>query len=145
VISQLRGMDGAGVYQVRTEVYKKAKYDFEGYYKTSSTFNDLLDELEYTKNQHILNNISVDFIMGHVRAATKGSVNTKNAHPFIVGDRVGMHNGTLKDAKYFHVDKTDSEMMFMDMSNRGIPEVLQDLNKDSAHTIVVFDKYERCV
>jgi len=38
-----------------------------------------------------------NLFIGHLRAATKGAVNLENAHPFIYGDIIGCHNGTLKN------------------------------------------------
>lgn len=39
------------------------------------------------------------FIIGHNRAATRGEVNTDNAHPFVEGKIVLVHNGTLQNEK----------------------------------------------
>jgi hypothetical protein len=36
-------------------------------------------------------------IMGHTRFATTGAVKAGNTHPFIIGNIVGMHNGTLSN------------------------------------------------
>jgi len=49
-------------------------------------------------------------LIGHNRWATKGLINSVNAHPFTVGDITGQHNGTLKgqwrlpDSKDYAVD-----------------------------------------
>lgn len=39
------------------------------------------------------------FIIGHNRAATRGEVSTDNAHPFVEGKIVLVHNGTLHNEK----------------------------------------------
>lgn len=145
VVSQLRGTDGSGVYQVKSNAYGKA-HNFECLYKTVNPFNDLLDEIYMGKqNTNVLNNVQVDVVMGHVRAATRGSLSSRNAHPFRCKHLIGMHNGTLKDEKYKHEDKTDSELMFTDMSRNGIEETLVGLNKDSAYAVVIYDESERCL
>lgn len=145
VISQIRGTDSAGLYQIKSNVHQRNQADFEEIYKTNGTFIELLDDLSLMKNSRLLDTVMVDVIMGHVRAATRGAITEQNAHPFICRNLVGMHNGTLKDDKYKHATKTDSELMFQDMAWNGIPEVLSSLDKQSAYTVVIYDKHEKCL
>lgn len=74
-------------------------------------------------------------IAGHARAATKGEITVKNAHPFAHGDIIGMHNGTIhgsfKNSKDFG---TDSEALLYNISQVGIKEALEEANS-SATTI----------
>lgn len=55
-------------------------------------------------------------LLGHTRAASRGEVALRNAHPFKVGDYIGCHNGTLSGtssmvaaAQYAPAGETDSE------------------------------------
>ena len=91
-------------------------------------------------NRRILNSVMDNFILCHVRAATKGSVTDENAHPFEFEKLIGMHNGTLRDKKYEDKHKTDSELMFKDMDERGIVPVIESLDPWSACASVVFNK-----
>lgn len=66
------------------------------------------------------------FIVGHNRAASKGSVSNKNAHPFQVKHICGVHNGTLWGTHDLEVDNTievDSEMVFTAIAKEGITKV----------------------
>lgn len=138
-VSMLRGTDGAGVYQVRSRSSKH--YNLEEGFRTWGNWQDLIDEVERKKSNRILNNVGVDVIMCHVRAATKGVISENNSHPFAFPNLVGAHNGTLKDKKYNeHPTKTDSEIMFRDINERGMETVLTELDKDSAFAVSVFDR-----
>lgn len=137
LISQLRGLEGSGMWQMRSNGSRKQT---ELWYKTSSSFQEMLDEISYDKElKNLMNDIHANVFMGHVRWPTRGSRTSNNAHPFVFDSIVGAHNGTLHDVKYQHATKTDSEMMFTDMTSRGIVPVLRDLNENSAYAISLFD------
>jgi len=140
ILSQIRGRDGAGVFQI-SSARRNQKFNNSFIYKTSENFSTMLDEIDWDKAyKDVLNNVSCDIIMMHVRAATRGRICSANSHPFIVERFVGAHNGTLKDQKYQDKDKTDSELMFRDMNNRGIIPVISELNDDSAYAVVIYDR-----
>ena len=66
-------------------------------------------------NRVMTNHQKYKFMIGHNRAATQGSVNLDNAHPFQHGRITGVHNGTLTN--YRSLDNkasfnTDSEYIF---------------------------------
>lgn len=72
-------------------------------------------------------------LMGHNRQATKGAVNSANAHPFQHGDITLMHNGTLTN-KYalertFNAPTfdTDSELVCWLIDNYDLPAVIKEL------------------
>lgn len=86
-LDTLRGYDSTGVAKVPAkagvaEVYKKAVpgYDFLDLRSANRFLTDASDCVA---------------VMGHNRAATKGGVNSNNAHPFEHGSVTMMHNGTL--------------------------------------------------
>lgn len=78
-------------------------------------------------------------IAGHTRAATKGTVIRKNAHPFVHGPIIGMHNGTItgefENSKLFD---TDSEAIYYNINKLGLKETIDDLGKHSAAYALVW-------
>jgi hypothetical protein len=146
IMAQLRGRDGAGIFQIKSTNYGgKTTFQYEAGYKTMYSFCGLLDEIDMDKKAHgqILNSVSVDIIMGHTRASTRGIISDANAHPFYTQNLVGAHNGTLKDQKYLgDPKKTDSEMLFKDISTRGMKVVLEELDKDSAFACVMYNRVD---
>jgi hypothetical protein len=133
----VRGHDGCGILQGNHH---------SKYYTVEKSNEEISTFLWYHKHakggdRMLLNTTSDTFFCVHVRAATRGSLTTKNAHPFDFPNLVGMHNGTLKETDYKPIgDQTDSEMMFADMNDKGVIPVLSALDKDSAYAVVVYDK-----
>jgi hypothetical protein len=81
-------------------------------------------------------------LMGHNRHATIGEVNTKNAHPFMHGNVIGMHNGTLRgwkqdldDAKLFEVD---SSCLIYNINKNGAEDTLGKV--DGAFALTWYNK-----
>lgn len=146
-ISEMGGTDGAGIYQVRSHKFTKWTPDDELMYKSWSTWSQVVtNEIDRKEYRDLLNNTFVDVVIGHVRASTKGGITDDNAHPFVFPNLVGVHNGTLKDQKYIHdKEKTDSELMFKDISERGVQAVLTELDRDSAFAIVMYNKIDKKV
>lgn len=136
----VRGQDGAGILQGASYTGGNLFTTIE---KTGQEMAYLMWYHAKSKNgdRTLFRNITDNFFCIHVRAATKGSINDANAHPFEFDNIIGMHNGTLKDNKYLYDPTiTDTEMMFADMDRRGVEDVLRDLDKGSAYAIVVLDK-----
>lgn len=126
ILDSLRGEDSVGVAALHQNgelsVVKKAinVYDF-------------LDLGVFATMMRRKNTI----LMGHNRAATKGKVNSNNAHPFEFDTLVGAHNGTLrgqhrlKDAKNFEVD---SENIFYHLEEEGVTDLYSKLDGAAALT-----------
>lgn len=134
----VRGKDGAGILQGKTD-YQRLNYRHA---KTGYEIGDLIwQQKQKEGDKWLFNDPSDNFFCVHVRAATVGSITQKNAHPFEFANIVAMHNGTLKATDYYAKDdRTDSELMIKDMSNKGIEKVLQNLDADSAYALVALDK-----
>lgn len=138
-VSVVRGADGSGMLQGACYL-KHALWEIE---KSGNQISYLMWYHDKHKlgNRRLFHDPQANFFCGHVRAATKGTINEANAHPFETKNYIAMHNGTLKECDYRPVgDITDSEMMFRDMDEKGIAPVLRSLHKDSAYAVVIFDK-----
>lgn len=100
---------------------------------------ELFDSIEFNRQMKETNNV----LIGHNRWATQGSINKRNAHPFDVGNIVGVHNGTLRrqyllpDHKDFEVD---SENILHSIQKIGMPETAKKL--DGAWALVWWNKEE---
>lgn len=78
--------------------------------------------------------------IGHNRAATKGRVNEKNAHPFQQGDIVGAHNGTIRNVSRLedgHKFEVDSEAIFYNLDKYQVEDVISSL--DGAYALTWYD------
>lgn len=128
-ISALRGTDAAGIMQGRTTPYHRVN-------KTTVLVEKMANDINYFQyynkwhpqgNKEAFKGLGNNFFAVHCRSATKGSYSKANAHPFDVGRIVGMHNGTLHDRRYEDKERTDSELLLKDMSERGEKQVLEGL------------------
>lgn len=106
IASQVRGLDGAGIYQINDKGECSWVKDAE----SASEFVQLQSAKDLIRNSGYS-----PITVGHVRAATVGGVSVGNAHPFTIERDDGtfvsvVHNGTLynwkghKDAHKFSVD-----------------------------------------
>lgn len=80
--------------------------------------------------------------IGHNRFATQGSKDADdNAHPFIHGDIVGVHNGTIRDQTLLdnHRDfVVDSDNLYYHMNKNGLDDTISKL--DGAFSLVWYNK-----
>lgn len=82
---------------------------------------------------------SMNIIVGHNRSATRGAVNSENAHPFNEGKIVLVHNGTLHNHKDFNKDvEVDSHAITHALNERPAKEVLKEI--DGAFAFVWYDR-----
>lgn len=96
---------------------------------------DLMDPLFNIKHNY-------NIYIGHNRWATSGAKDADvNAHPFVRGDVVGVHNGSLRnqrlldDAKDFIVD---SDNLMYQLNKSGLDDTLA--KADGAYALVWYDK-----
>ena len=71
-------------------------------------------------------------IIGHNRAATSGDINDDTTHPFIEGNVIGVHNGTLNgdwrgDLQVSKKCDVDSKGIYRSISARGIDWTIEHL------------------
>lgn len=136
LLSQIRGIDSVGI--------MTAEYDNQTHIETRMSYKSAISASEFVKSPEakpFFTNTKADLFLGHVRWATVGNINSQNAHPFETENLVAAHNGTLIKSEYHKdKDKTDSEMMFIDMEKRGVKEVLEGLSITDAYAISVYEK-----
>ena len=116
--NQVRGLDSSGIFQIKKDgeiaTYKEAT--------NASNFVELNEAKSLIREA-----CRMPITVGHVRAATQGSISKENAHPFVItredGTKlVGVHNGTLQGWKNKpHADKfqVDSEWAFHMLAHEG--------------------------
>jgi asparagine synthetase B (glutamine-hydrolysing) len=134
----LRGCDSTGGIVV-------AKDKKSWWIKNCVLPTDLIQNKEFEKAFKDAADTNIAYV-GHNRFATKGSVNTDNAHPFDHDGITLVHNGTLygqrllekgcngkEDQKF----ETDSEAITWSIANRGIDETWERVL--GAATIVWYD------
>lgn len=90
---------------------------------------------------------SNNVLIGHNRAATIGEVTTKNAHPFVFENVIGVHNGTLDTEAGLvrqdddgNVYPVDSQRLYATLNKTPVEEVPKFLETiDGAYTLVWWD------
>lgn len=111
------------------------------YIKSAVPSPEFLEFKELAKRFNSIGQYNV--VMGHARHATQGKVNEANAHPFIYGDMLFCHNGTLWTTKQFENDKdfdVDSEEAAYCLSQKGADFLIQ--NSDGAYCYNWYDAKE---
>lgn len=82
--------------------------------------------------------------IGHNRWATSGAKDAdENAHPFIRGDIVGVHNGSLRDQTLLDNHKdfvVDSDNLFAHLDENGLDETIKKTN--GAYALVWYNREE---
>lgn len=82
--------------------------------------------------------------IGHNRWATSGAKDDdNNAHPFIHGDIVGVHNGSLRNQKLLADSEkfvVDSDNLFYHLDNHGLDDTISKTN--GAYALVWYNKEE---
>lgn len=119
-ISMLRGIHSTGMVvmhepranRVEYEVLRETVHALDFY-----NINNVNKTIYETKN--------VRALLGHVRAATIGDVTKDNTHPFMCGNIIGMHNGTIMGLA--DKGKTDSEQLFHMIDKMGLNEAIDAL------------------
>jgi len=133
IFDEIRGVDSVGLAGVNRHTKKVtieksllAAYDFVTIGKVQPIFSQVLKCL-----------------IGHNRAATKGTIIEENAHPFQHGHITGVHNGTLTaqhllaDYKKFDVDSSN---IYHHMSIHGVEDTWKNLC--GAAALVWYDENE---
>lgn len=135
VINSLRGRDSVGVFSA----YRNN--EVEALKVGSNPFNLFrCKEWDELKSK-ILRRGRI--VVGHNRAATKGSVTTENAHPFAENNIMLVHNGTLYSHNHLSTREfdVDSNAIAAALSEKELEEVLPRLH--GAFALVWYDTEQR--
>jgi hypothetical protein len=138
IVDQLRGQDATGV----ASLGKDGKRDWVKTPTLPEEFLQHKDVHEFFRKFH-----GDGFAIGHNRARTHGNNTENNAHPFEVGDILGVHNGTIHN-KYDICDKghmyeVDSHAFFAGVSENGIKETIKA--SDGAFSVVYINTKEKTI
>jgi hypothetical protein len=110
--------------------------------KTVGTAAEILSSNEY---KDFSSNIYHEFqmVVGHNRKSTRGATTDENAHPFIEGNTILVHNGTLTN----HIELTDqkvevdSHAILHSIVERGYETTLKEIQ--GAFTLVWYDASDK--
>lgn len=144
IVSQLRGTDSSGYFEVNSRHYRP--HTTEKLLASAHDFTFFswkhLESDQAKGDKKILNNLSANVIMGHVRKATVGDINGINAMPFSVEDIVFSHNGTILLKKYHEKspELSDSYLFSRDVAARGLTPVLDEVRDHGSYAIVMYSR-----
>ncbi len=123
ILDYFRGPDSTGLASVRIKENEVLCH------KMASHPLDLFDSGKF---KEVINALKSKALIGHNRAATRGKVNSYNAHPFVCGHIVGAHNGTLDLDSWDRLcaaigskTEVDSEALFLCIEKNGIEETVK--------------------
>lgn len=152
VMSQLRGTDSTGVFGVLDPEYKAKRGKVFPYLYDKDTMNSSIflsnltaDAQQKKLRDKLFSNRTCKVLVGHCRSATIGDVTPGNAHPFDTQNVIGVHNGTIRNfsnLKYVKDFKTDSEILYHNISELGIEETIKRIGYGGAYSLVYFDKQD---
>ena len=134
-VDALRGDDSTGIALVKGSLVEPIIL------KKALVPGDLIDTKAYTKL--MAQAIGEKVLIGHNRAATKGWITDKTAHPFQIGHITLAHNGTL----FYHRSLTkknfevDSEAITHSIADIGITDTVKKL--DGAYALVYYDEEKK--
>ena len=132
VVDTLRGYDSTGVFGVSNR-------GNVGILKAAITGPQFVNTTEYDNFTKDLYREG-QFLVGHNRFATRGSVSDKNAHPFWVDDKIVLvQNGTYKGSHKHHKDtEVDTEAIAHVISeNADVEKALKKIN--AAYALVWYN------
>lgn len=128
-VDVVRGQDSTGAFSGNTRKIFTIKAD--------TTPHNLFATKEWDEFDN--NTAKCNFVVGHNRAATQGSVVAKNAHPFVEDNIVLIHNGTLHSHKHLANVEVDSHAIAHTLNEHGSKAAtLEKLS--GAFALVWFDK-----
>lgn len=131
VVSTLRGNCGSGIVAVPTSG-KRSIEIFKHAYQTAA---ELVFNGDVVK---ALNKHNYSLLMGHARQPTKGELTLDHAHPHVLSNIIGMHNGTLSElnGEKLSEKESDSKIFFESMEQYGVEETIKKARGAYAATYI---------
>jgi predicted glutamine amidotransferase len=98
-----------------------------------------LGKVTYSAHQFLRAASNAQTILAHTRAATVGKISKDNSHPFLIGDVLGVHNGSIYNyeelnKKYNRNFEVDSQQIFAHLNDA------LDLSEVEGHGTFFFSK-----
>ena len=118
------------------------KYGNVEYLKNLGSPAKLLETSEYKEfNSNIYSDHK--FIVGHNRKGTKGALSEENAHPFVEGSTILVHNGTIFNQTELTDTKTevDSHAILHSIVEQGYEKTIKEIY--GAFTLVWYDANDK--
>ncbi len=130
IVSSLRGDHSTGLMYAWEETRGKDKGTCFSCMHKSEEVPSVFNKSKKVQDIYRIPNLSV--LAYHTRYATKGQINSENAHPFEHGEYKLMHNGTVQRAEMLHGEgalfDTDSESITYAFSKLGPAKVIPEIN-----------------
>ena len=127
--SVVRGTDSTGISMINPASRRT--------FKATAPSSEVITDDSWESN--ILDRVDRNntIAIGHVRLATHGVVNSRNAHPFEIGNVIGAHNGIIYNynklaKKYNKSIEVDSEIIFESLNLNSKKKALEELEGDFA-------------
>lgn len=131
----VRGDDSTGVFGVN-------KYGNVDFLKEKGSPAELFKTKEWDDFESDIFS-QFHMVVGHNRKATRGATTDENAHPFVEGNTILVHNGTLFNHSSLTEKKVevDSHAILHSIVERGYEKTIEEL--DGAFTLVWYDTKEK--
>lgn len=137
-VSTFRGVDSTGV----IGAFKDAQGVSYLHHRTTMDAVSALKRPSKGLQAILDNKTTCRALIGHTRAATKGEIVEKNAHPFVFENVIGVHNGTIHtDLNNSEKYGTDSEALYSNINDLGLIPSLLSINEGyPAYVLAYIDK-----
>lgn len=132
-VDEVRGDDSTGMFYVNKQ---GNCYTIKSNERSASF--QCLKEYEEMLSDAYMNGL---IMVGHNRAATKGSKTDKNAHPFVEDHICLVHNGTLFNHKKIADKDVDSHAIAVGISKNGYKDTLDKI--DGAYALIWYNAKEK--
>ncbi len=135
-VNYLRGQDSTGAFSVSNtgEVFLAKEASSSATFQRSKEYKDMLQRAW----------MNGSCMIGHSRAATRGTVNDENAHPFVVDDNIVLvHNGTMygDHKKIANVEVDSHAIAHAIHEKKSVTEALSSF--EAAYALIWYDFKER--